>query len=143
MPMPVVSASRISPTMMMSGPARRKAFITVAEIEPALFDLHLAQALLRDLDRVFGGPDLGVRLVQVGAPMQRRRLARNRWAADEEEAVRLRNALTRFSWLWRENPIASSGAARQRLRMRITTSSTPPAVGSWRRAVRCRAVLNF
>ena len=36
MPVEVVSLSRISPTMMMSGSARRKAFITVAKSSPAL-----------------------------------------------------------------------------------------------------------
>ena len=35
MPVQVVSLSRISPTMMMSGSARRNAFITVAKSSPA------------------------------------------------------------------------------------------------------------
>ncbi len=35
MPVEVVSLSRISPTMMMSGSARRNAFITVAKSIPA------------------------------------------------------------------------------------------------------------
>jgi hypothetical protein len=35
MPMPVVSLSRISPTMMMSGSARRKDFIATAKVNPA------------------------------------------------------------------------------------------------------------
>jgi hypothetical protein len=60
----VVSLSRISPTMMMSGSARRKAFMT-AKVQPGLLvHLHLAQALLGDFDRVFGRPDLGVGRVQ-------------------------------------------------------------------------------
>ena len=36
MPMDVVSLSRISPTMMMSGSARRNAFIALAKLRPAL-----------------------------------------------------------------------------------------------------------
>jgi len=35
MPMPVVSLSRISPTMMMSGSARRNDFIAMAKVNPA------------------------------------------------------------------------------------------------------------
>ena len=65
MPMDVVSLSRISPTMMMSGSARRKALIAVAKVEARLgLTWHLAQALLRDLDRVLGRPDLGVRVLR-------------------------------------------------------------------------------
>ena len=44
MPMEVVSLSRISPTMMMSGSARRKALMAVAKVKPGLgIHLHLAQ----------------------------------------------------------------------------------------------------
>ena len=61
------------------------------EVEPRLaVDLHLAQALLRDLDRILGGPDLGVgRVQELEHRVQRGRLARAGRAADEEQAVGL------------------------------------------------------
>ena len=63
------------------------------EVEARLaVDLHLAQALLRDLDRVLRGPDLGVRGVEeLQHRVQRGRLARAGRAADEEQAVGLRD----------------------------------------------------
>ena len=52
--------------------------------------LHLAQALLRDLDRVLGGPDLGIRGVEIlQHRVQRGGLARAGRTADEEQAVGL------------------------------------------------------
>ena len=51
-------------------------------------DLHLPQARLRDLDRVFGGPDLSLRRVDVHERrMQGRGLARTRRADAEHHAV--------------------------------------------------------
>ena len=63
------------------------------EVEAGLLvHLHLAQALLRDFDRVLRGPDLGVRRVEeLEHRVQRGRLARAGRAADEEQAVRLRD----------------------------------------------------
>jgi hypothetical protein len=62
MPMRAVSSSRISPTMMTSGSARRNERIARGERQADLrMHLHLAQARLRDLDRVLRGPDLEVR----------------------------------------------------------------------------------
>jgi hypothetical protein len=61
------------------------------EIQPGLLvDLYLAQALLRDFDRILGGPDLGFRRVDVTQRgMQCGGLARAGRAADEEQAVGL------------------------------------------------------
>jgi hypothetical protein len=64
------------------------------EIEPGLaVDLHLAQALLRDLDRVFRGPDLGIGVVEeLEHRVQRGGLARAGRPADEEDPVGLGHA---------------------------------------------------
>ena len=66
MPICAVSLSRISPTMMTSGIGAQEGAHRLREVQSILrVDLHLAQALLRDLDRVFGGPDLAVGRVDV------------------------------------------------------------------------------
>ena len=60
------------------------------EVHHLLVDLHLAQALLGDFDRVFCRPDFSVRGVQ--EPQHRvqcRRLARTRGSAYEKKTVRL------------------------------------------------------
>ena len=61
------------------------------EVEARLLvHLHLAQALLRDLDRVLRGPDLGVgRVEELEHRVQRGGLARAGRAAHEEQAVGL------------------------------------------------------
>ena len=61
------------------------------EVDASLFvDLHLAQSLLGDFHRVFGGPDLGVGLVQkFQDAVQRGGLARTRGAADVEQTIGL------------------------------------------------------
>ncbi len=78
MPVAAVSWSRISPTMITSGSARRNARMAAANVKSIFgLHLHLAQAGLRDLDRVLGGPDLHVGGVdEAEARVQRRRLAR-------------------------------------------------------------------
>src|SRR2546428_693286 len=53
-------------------------------------DLHLAQAVLRDLDRILRGPDLALGLVDVPEDrVERRRLARSRRPHAQDEAVGL------------------------------------------------------
>ncbi len=63
------------------------------EIEAGLLvDLHLAQPLLRDFDRILRRPDLRVgRVEHLQHRVQRGRLAGTGRAADEEEAVGLRH----------------------------------------------------
>ena len=118
MPMPAVSLSRISPTMITSGSARRNARIAAAKVKSIFgLHLHLAQTLLRDFDRVFGGPDLHVRRVD-GAEdrVQRGGLAR---AGRTDARGRARTASRAISLklfrLRSEKPIFSM---RQRLRRR-------------------------
>jgi hypothetical protein len=72
-----IGLSRISPTMMMSGSARKKASHDDRKIQACLFvDLALAQARLGDFNRVFSRPDFGIRRIEVFEHrMQGRRLA--------------------------------------------------------------------
>ena len=61
------------------------------EIEPRLgIHLDLAQALLRDFHRILGGPDLGVRRIEIAQHrVQRSGLAGAGRPADEEQSVGL------------------------------------------------------
>jgi hypothetical protein len=78
-------------------------------------DLHLAQALLRDFDRVLGGPDLGVRRVQeLQHRVQRGGLARAGGAADEEQAVGLARPSSRGAPGCAAVPSLSAGSVRRR-----------------------------
>ena len=127
MPVVTVSLSRISPTMMMSGSQRRNARIATAKVEAGLgIHLHLAQPALRDFHRVLGGPDLGVRRVEVAQHrVQRRGLAGAGRPADEEQPVRLRRPPPcSRSRLCLDSASLSSGIGSPAPRIRITMSSS-------------------
>jgi hypothetical protein len=90
-PVEVVSLSRISPTMMMSGSARRKAFMMTAKSSPAfLLICTWRRPFWVISNRILGRPYLGIwRIEELQYRMQCGGLARTGRAADEEQAVRL------------------------------------------------------
>jgi hypothetical protein len=93
--------------------------------------LHLAQALLRDLDRVLGGPDLALVGVDVAHQrVQRGGLAAAGGAADQDQAVGLGHHARRSARLPGLRPMLSSGMGLEPASRRSTTSSSPRAVGT-------------
>ena len=90
-----VSASRISPTMITSGSARRIERRPLANVEAgAAVDAHLLDAVELVLDRILDRDDVLGDVVDLAQRrVQRRRLARAGRAGDEDRAVGLAEGL--------------------------------------------------
>ena len=84
-----VSMSRISPTMMISGSWRRKAFRAAAKVIPtSVLTLTWLMPLEVELDRVLGGEDLDVFTVQgVQGRIEGNRLAGTGRSGDQQQSL--------------------------------------------------------
>jgi len=131
MPMDTVSLSRISPTMMTSGSARRKARMMVGKSSPAFL-------LICTWRKPFWVISTGSSAVQIFVPGVLMNLSMECSVVVLPEPVGphtknnpygLLTVLLISSLLRAEKPIFSSGSGSPEARIRITTSSTPPCEG--------------
>ena len=117
---------------MTSGSARKKGAHGCGKRKAHLgMDLDLTQAVLRNFNWIFCGPNLDIRRVDTAQNgMQGWWSFLNRWSNTQDNTVRLVGDIFEFLQISiGETPSFSSGSGSLAARIRITTSSLYPAVG--------------